>query len=130
MRALVVEDDFVSREVLRKHLAPFFDVNIVVNGEEAVSAFRMASEERRPYNLVVMDIMMPVLDGLSALKRIREFEAERDLDPVTVIMATALSDPKTVMQSFNGCAAAGYIVKPYDGEKIRDQLVRAGFIFE
>lgn len=128
MRVLVVEDDFISREVLRKHLAPFFEVNIVVNGEEAVAAVRMSHNDRKPYTLVIMDIMMPVLDGLSALKQIREFEKSREVEPVKVLMATALSDPKTVMKSFDECGAEGYIVKPYDGDKIHEQLVKIGLI--
>ncbi|GAB6178335.1 response regulator [Desulfobaculum senezii] len=131
MRALVVEDDFISREVLRKNLAPFFEINIVVNGEEAVSAFKIAHDEHRPYSLIIMDIMMPVLDGLSAVRQIRAYEEENGItEAARVIMATALSDPKTVMQSFDDCGVEGYIVKPYDGDKLRKELEKLGLMID
>jgi len=121
MRALIVEDEFLSRKVLRSFLLTLFEVDIVVNGREAVEAFKLAHEEKAPYDLVLMDIMMPEVDGIEALRKIREMEDRDHLRPrVKVIMTTALDDPQTVLKSFYDGEASGYIVKPVS----RDQLYK------
>lgn len=123
MRALIVEDEFLSREILKKILAPLFEVDIVVNGEEAIQAFKFAHAESNPYDLILLDIMMPVVDGLEALETIRALEKERGWSPpVKVIMTTALNDPKTVIRSFHDGLAEAYIVKPVDKDKLYEEL--------
>ena len=103
MRILVVEDDFGSRRMMQKLLESYGDVDIVVDGEEAVEAFRMAWEDSKPYKLIFMDIMMPKMDGHEALKRIRELEREmgvKSADEAKVIMTSVLEDPKNVIEAY------------------------------
>jgi two-component system chemotaxis response regulator CheY len=129
MRALIVEDEFLSRKVLKSFLMTLFEVEIVVNGREAVEAFRLAHTENQPYDLVLMDIMMPEVDGIEALKRIREMEAKDGLEPrAKVIMTTALDDPQTVMKSFYDGEASAYIVKPVVKEKLYKELEKLGLL--
>jgi len=59
VRCLIVEDDFISRKILRELLLPYFEVEIAVDGEEAVTAFKLAMEAKAPYDMICMDIMMP-----------------------------------------------------------------------
>ena len=123
MRALIVEDEFLSRKVLRSFLTTLFDVDIVVNGQEAINAFLLAHSEHSPYDLILMDIMMPEIDGIEALERIRDMEREKGLDkPVAVIMTTALDDPKTVIRSFHDGEASAYIVKPVNKDTLFEKL--------
>lgn len=129
MRALIVEDEFLSRKVLRSFLTTAFEVEVVVNGQEALDAFRLAHKEGKPYELILMDIMMPEVDGMEALEQIRDLE--RDLgvqSPVKVIMTTALDDPKTVIRSFHDGEASGYIVKPVDKDKLFGELEKLGLL--
>ncbi|MGE4557581.1 MAG: response regulator [Desulfovibrionaceae bacterium] len=128
MRVLVVEDEFLSRKVLKSFLAPFFDVDVVVNGVEAVEAFRLALADHHPYELVLMDIMMPEMNGIEALKAIRGIEQERGLQPAHCLMITALSDPKTVITSFHEGGASGYLVKPVDKRKLYSELEKLELI--
>ncbi|MFW5838177.1 MAG: response regulator [Desulfovibrionaceae bacterium] len=128
MRALVVEDEFLSRKVLKNFLSPFFEVDVVVNGVEAVEAYRLAIGEKRPFDLVLMDIMMPEMDGLEALKAIRAIEKEKGREPSPCLMITALSDPKTVITSFHDGAASGYLVKPVDKYKLYKELEKLELI--
>jgi two-component system chemotaxis response regulator CheY len=128
MKALIVEDEFTSREILKRLLLPLFEVDLAVNGQEALEAFALAHGKGEPYALVLMDIMMPVQDGLSALAAIRDMEAQRGLDPVPVIMTTALSDPKTVIRSFHDGVASGYLVKPIEREKLFAELIKLGLV--
>lgn len=131
MRALIAEDEFLSRKVLSAFLAPLFEVDVAVNGKEAVEAFALAHKEARPYDLILMDIMMPEMDGIQALTLIRAQEQEQKLKPpVRVVMATALDDPKTVIRSFHDGEASGYIVKPVRKEKLFEELKKLGFLTE
>ncbi len=117
MRALIVEDDFTSRKVLQKILAPYGQADIAVNGQEAVGAFTSSLEESRPYDVIFMDIMMPEMDGQEALRRIREIERERGCPPpeeVRVVMTTALDDPKNVVEAYYKGGATSYVPKPID----------------
>ncbi|GFM32621.1 response regulator [Desulfovibrio subterraneus] len=128
MRALVVEDEFISRIVLEKMLAPIFEVDVVVNGAEALEAFELAHSEERPYRLILMDIMMPVKNGLEALEVIRQREDDRTLPRAKVIMTTALADIKTVVRAFDSGQASAYIVKPIDKDKLFRELKTLGLI--
>jgi two-component system chemotaxis response regulator CheY len=129
MRMLVVEDDFGSRRLLQALLKPFGQTDVVVDGEEAVEAFRLAWEDNDPYGVVFLDIMMPKLDGQQALTGIREIEREIGIHPkdeVTVIMTTALEDPKNVIQAYKEGGATSYLVKPIDRAKLHAELDRLG----
>lgn len=128
MRALIVEDEFLSRKVLRSFLMALFEIDIVVNGREAVEAFRLAHSEGKPYDLILMDIMMPEVDGIEALKKIRTMEAEQDLERAKVIMTTALDDPQTVIKTFYDGEASAYIVKPVAKDKLYKELEKLGLL--
>jgi two-component system chemotaxis response regulator CheY len=129
MRALIVEDEFLSRKVLRSFLMTLFEVDIVVNGREAVEAFRMGHGEGRPYDLILMDIMMPEVDGIEALQKIRDLETKNGYRPrVKVIMTTALDDPRTVIRTFHDGEASAYIVKPVAKDKLYAELEKLGLL--
>lgn len=129
MRALIVEDEFLSRKVLRSFLMTLFEVDIVVNGREAVEAFKMGHAEKRPYDLILMDIMMPEVDGIEALQKIRSIEMENGYKPrAKVIMTTALDDPQTVLKTFYDGEASAYIVKPVAKDKLYAELEKLGLL--
>ncbi|MFZ5813190.1 MAG: response regulator [Thermodesulfobacteriota bacterium] len=131
MRVLVVEDDFTSRKVLQKILSPFGEVDIAVNGLEAVEAFESSLREKKPYDLICMDIMMPEMDGQEALKRIRTVEKAHDIRPadeVKVIMTTALDDPKNVVEAYYKGGATSYVPKPIDKHMLLHLLKNLGMI--
>lgn len=128
MRALVVEDEFISRMMLEKLLSSAFEVDAVVNGEEAKQAFDLAHESGKPYDLILLDIMMPLTNGLQALEYFRKMEAEKTLPKTKVIMTTALSDMKTVMRAFDEGQASAYIVKPINRDKLFKELEKIGLI--
>jgi len=127
MKALVVEDDFTSRLLLQKFLSPFGECHIAVDGNEAVDAFLLSRENKEPYDLICMDIMMPGLDGHGALKRIREIEETNDpTGPrVRIIMTTALGDKENVFSAFRE-QCDGYLPKPIYKEKLYAQLESFG----
>jgi two-component system chemotaxis response regulator CheY len=131
MRILIVEDDLASRRLLKTLLSKYGDCDIAVNGEEAVESFRLALEEGAPYDLICLDIMMPVMDGQQALQRIRSMEKERNIRfgrEVKVLMTTALDDVGNVNEAFFKGEATSYVVKPLDQGKIVHELQSMGLI--
>ena len=124
MKILLAEDDFVTRKFMTGFLSKYGECDVTVDGMEAVDAFMMALEDEEPYDLVCLDIMMPVMDGYQALMGIRNLEKERNVPPekqVKVIMATALNDEKNVKMAFElGCTV--YSRKPIDQEKFEQVL--------
>jgi two-component system chemotaxis response regulator CheY len=97
---------------------------------EALDAFAMALEEGDRYDLICLDIMMPILDGYQALKQIREMEHELkipDDKKVKIIMTTALSERRNVRKAFDlGCTA--YAGKPIDQRKFENILKKLELI--
>jgi len=131
MKCLIVEDDFISRRILKELLAPYFDCDIAVNGEEAVTSFNLAHEATYPYDLICMDIMMPEVDGNEALARIRAAEKLMGIPQsleVKVIMTTALDDPQTVIKSYYKGGATAYLVKPISKQKLLFEMRLLGLI--
>ncbi len=133
MRFLIVEDDFTSRKYFQKMLAPYGECDLAVNGQEAVEAFVQALSEDRPYDLITMDIMMPVMDGQEALKLIRQAERTRgikDAGETRVIMTTALDDPRNVVEAYYRGGATSYLTKPVDRSQFLSLLQNLGIISE
>ncbi len=125
LRVLVVEDDFTSRLLLQKLLAPYGEVHIAVNGKEAVSAFGGALEAGQPYDLVCLDIMMPEKDGHEALREMRALEESRNIPSTQgskIIMTTALEDVKNVAAAYDELCD-GYLVKPIEKAKLMALLL-------
>ena len=130
MKILLAEDDYVTRKFMTGFLSKYGECDVTVDGMEAVDAFMMALEDEEPYDLVCLDIMMPVMDGYQALMGIRNLEKERNIPEeiqVKIIMTTALNDEQNVKMAFDlGCTV--YSGKPIDQEKFEQVLVRFGLI--
>jgi two-component system chemotaxis response regulator CheY len=128
MKTLIVEDDFVSRTLLQAMLKERGPAHIAVNGREAVDAVAAALEAGEPYQLICLDIMMPEMDGQTALKGIRALEEKRGIfstDGVKILMTTALNDPRNVIAAFQGLCD-NYLVKPIDKAKLGEALKKMG----
>ncbi len=130
MRILIVEDDLVSRKFLSKFLSGYGEVDVVVDGIEALDAYLMSVKDNQPYDLICLDIMMPKVDGVKVLKAIRDYEKSKGVLPeqrVKVIMTTALQETQLVKQSFEiGCEA--YAAKPIDIDKFVEVMQKLELI--
>ncbi|MEU5670698.1 response regulator transcription factor [Micromonospora sp. NPDC047753] len=102
-RVLVVEDDFSIREVTALGLRRAgFRVDTAVDGRQALAAFRA-----HPVELIVLDIMLPGLDGLEVCREIRR------TSQVPILMLTARTDTIDVVVGLE-CGADDYLRKPFD----------------
>ncbi len=116
-RVLVAEDNPVNLEVARQYLLELgCRVDIVQNGKEAAAAC-----EKRRYDLVLMDCQMPVLDGLSATREIRDNERRSGSVPMPIVAVTANAyeeDRKACLE----CGMDDYLSKPFSPEQLSDML--------
>ncbi|KQV46633.1 MULTISPECIES: hybrid sensor histidine kinase/response regulator [unclassified Duganella] len=119
-RALLAEDNPVNVEVASAMLRGLgMEVACAANGEEALAAVRAGD-----YDLVLMDCMMPVMDGMAATAEIRRLEQQRGrtrTTPIVAITANALQGDR------ERCLAAGmddYISKPFSQQALADTLGR------
>jgi len=133
MHTLIVEDDFCSRQILQEVLAPYGRCDIAINGQQAVDSFRLAWGGLNPYDLICMDILLPVLNGHQALCQIRQIEKELGIScakKAKVIMATGLSDSEQVVDAIYKGGASSYFVKPIQIEAFLKELKALGLIAE
>jgi CheY-like chemotaxis protein len=113
-KVLIAEDDDASRELLIEVLDMCgFDVCAVRNGQEALDQF----ESYLP-DLVVLDIQMPVLDGIRALRQLRRLDRGAHL-PVIALTAFAMAGERErfLAEGFDGCLA-----KPFSATSLRQEL--------
>jgi len=109
---LVVEDDDVNREIIYEFLT-FGEVNIdlAADGLEAVECVR-----NKQYDIIIMDLMMPKLDGLSATRAIRALGANNSAD-VPIIAATA-RDPIIELAHWQAAGITDYVHKPFSEDDL------------
>ena len=130
MKILLAEDDFSTRKYMMDFLARYGACDVVVDGMEAIDAYLMALDEDDPYDLICLDVMMPLMDGYQVLQNIRSMEQDRGIvedERVKIIMTTALNDNENVEMAFDlGCTA--YSGKPLDQDKFELALKKIGLI--
>lgn len=116
-KALLVEDNEINAEIAKLQLSSMgFDVDWVENGAVAVDCFT-ASEEGH-YQLVVMDLMMPVMDGIEATAAIRHLErSDATKVPIIAVTATAFSEDRE--QAINS-GVTSFVTKPYNKQALRE----------
>lgn len=125
MKILIADDDHINGKVLEKMTATYGSRDLAMNGQEAVDRFLQAHAAQKPYDLILMDIMMPEVDGLHAVRIIREKEQEMNIAQtrrVKIIMTTALSDPRTVIKALYESDANSYLTKPVTATALADEL--------
>ena len=131
MKTLIVEDDFLARALLTTLLSEYGECHIAVNGKEALEALEQAFDANDAYDLVCLDIKMPVMDGQQTLTELRKMEEERLIplaDVTKVIMVTAVDDTKNMMQAIRQGHCEAYLTKPLDKAKLIDHLKKLGLI--
>jgi signal transduction histidine kinase/ActR/RegA family two-component response regulator len=112
-KILLVEDNLINQKVSLQSLRGMgFEVDLAVNGKEAIEKFK-----QNLYDLILMDIQMPVMDGITATRKIRQLEQDLKTEkPVQIIAITANS----LKDDRQKCLEAGmneYISKPFNLEK-------------
>jgi two-component system response regulator DctR len=116
IRVVLIEDDPMVQEVNRmfvERVEGFQVVGMAASGAEGIKLV----EKLQP-DLVLLDIFMPVLDGIETIRKLRSAQA-----PVDVIVVTAARETDTVRTMMRS-GAIDYIIKPFKFERVRDTLER------
>jgi len=115
---LLVEDNFVNQKVAVRFLERLgCTVEVAGHGAEGVAAC-----QQRHFDIVLMDLQMPVMDGMTATRKIREWETTGHI-PIIALTANAMTGDREL------CEAAGmdgYLTKPIEVERLRNILAKYG----
>jgi two-component system chemotaxis response regulator CheY len=129
LRILVVDDSASARSLVSSYLAPFGELDQASNGREALELYDGAFSEHRPYDLVVMDLMMPEMDGFTAMQAIRRRENERGLSEdarTKIVTLSSRSEPEPMLTAQLECGADMFITKPFEKEVLMEAVVNLG----
>lgn len=114
---LIVEDTEHIRKLVKAILKnENIDIEEAVTGEEALNKIQQGNK----YELILMDIMLPKIDGINTTKKIRE------ITETPIIFLTALSDEKSQITAYEA-GADGYITKPFSKEILKSIVIRYVF---
>jgi PAS domain S-box-containing protein len=122
LSVLVAEDNEINALLMRSLLTRLGHHTVITtNGEAALESWLAAKSAGAPYDLVLMDIQMPQLDGIETTKRIRAREADQPGRPTPILALTA----NTLVEDRYACFEAGmdgFLVKPLDRDKLTEAL--------
>jgi two-component system chemotaxis response regulator CheY len=122
MKSLVAEDDASSQTLLKKFLSRYGACEIAADGGKAVEMAGVAMRNCMAYDLICMDLRMPVMNGDEAMREIRKQEAAAGVaKPALIIVTTAHHDTDSIAGALlSRCNA--YLVKPIDLAKLKAEL--------
>lgn len=116
IRILAVDDNVVNLATIEQELQDKYEVIPVSSGRRALKVVR-----QEKVDLILLDIQMPIMDGIETLKQIR---GQENGTTVPVIMLTAKHDRATVLEGAK-LGIMDYILKPFDGEDLHQRIERA-----
>lgn len=123
-RFLVVDDDRILAQLTLKTLQDYGEVETASDGAEGLKAYQAAFDAGRPFDVVILDIEMPEVDGHGVLRAIRDYEESHGvhgLDRCIVYMNTSNDDLTKVKASFK-LQADRYFIKPLSTEQMKKKL--------
>jgi two-component system, chemotaxis family, chemotaxis protein CheY len=111
-KILLVEDNAENRELMAEILRDVADCEFAITGKEAIRAYNRALKNRRPYNLILLDLELPEMSGLSILEKIRTGESRAGIrlgEGIPVIVVTG--HQRRFLEAYDqGCD--DYVLKP------------------
>ena len=118
LRVLLAEDNHVNQKVVTEILVRAgHSVDVAANGVEAVEAVNA-----QPYDIVLMDVQMPEMDGVRATRRIREAGGKRSGIAIVALTATAMKGDR---EKYLAAGMNAYVSKPVAPEKLLEAMARA-----
>jgi CheY-like chemotaxis protein len=120
VRVLAAEDNLVNQKVLKAIVEPMdVELTLVGDGRAAVDAWRTGA-----FDVILMDIQMPVMDGITAAKAIRSAEQadRRARTPILALTANALVHQ---VEEYLAAGMDGHVAKPIEISKLYDAMNRA-----
>jgi two-component system chemotaxis response regulator CheY len=120
-KILIAEDTPTWVIIIKKYLKSKCKIDIADTGIDALIKFKNAREAGTPYNLIFLDMLMPVMNGDEVLKAIRKYEKDNNCKQCKVIMVSAVDKSAQVLEAFKN-EANGYIFKHSTMNKFSAEL--------
>ncbi|USD63740.1 response regulator [Vibrio sp. SCSIO 43140] len=121
IRVLLVEDNLVNQKVATLHLKKIgCEFDVANHGQEAVELY----EKNQNYTFVLMDCMMPVMDGFEATEKIRQLETKLRIARTPIIALTASVVDDDIQKCFDS-GMDDYVPKPFKAEILKEKIVSA-----
>lgn len=120
MKTLIIDDGIAHSGIAEKLMIAYGECDIANTGEKGLEKYRAAFLEQTPYDLILLDIVLPGINGHEVINEIRRFEEMHQQfgsAKVKIVMMSAREDNKTIMQSFRE-QCEGYIIKPITRKKV------------
>ena len=132
MRVLVIDDDESTRKLLKSMVAKMGDCETADSGKAALSAFKKAWQDWRPFDLIFLDILMPEMNGSQVLIKIRELERKKGIPDklrAKIVMVSGVSQKEMVMACLrDGCD--DFMVKPLETRQVMNKIKHFGLLPE
>lgn len=131
LKILLVDDSKSAQQKICSIMSRYGECDQAYNGQEAVEMFTASLKMDSAYDLIVMDIVMPKMDGLEAVKEIRRIQKSEDVPEdqgAKIIMLTSKADPGHMMKAHFEVGVATYITKPFEERTLIEALTNLGLI--
>ena len=120
---LIADDLLNNRKMLVDILKLYGQCDTVSDGLEAINAFEAGLTDGSPYDLILLDIVMPGVNGQETLKEIRRIERRHQVSKeAIIIMVSAVDSPQNVLKAFYHGGCNDYIVKPFKKDDLTEKL--------
>lgn len=129
LKILIIEDEEISANLLKVYSEKFGFSHLAGTFQKGIELFEEALEQKDPYNLIFLDMLLPDGDGHDALNRIRRIEDAYEIDcfdRTRVIICSVVEDLDSVMATFRE-QADGYLIKPAKKEMIEQRIKKVVF---
>ncbi len=129
MKILIADDEANNRILMQQYLDSWGSCDLVYDGTEAVEAFEMASSEGQPYDLICMDLFMPIMNGDKALQAIRAQEASQGipLEYRTFVLIITGQEPTKEHDEWANNECTKLLIKPINRHQLYTTLQANGF---
>lgn len=129
MKALIVDDCMIARELLMVALERYARADQAEDGSQAIRMVEQALQQDTPYDLICLDLTMPGINGHETLREIRAREDQ--LAPgsrATVFMITASSSPDDMMEALLSGSCDDFLTKPVMNRTLMELLQKHGLV--
>lgn len=133
LKTLIIDDHPASISLLKNMLSDHCECFVATNGHKGIELFESAQGEGAPFEVVLLDIIMPGINGIETLKKIRKielsnqgvqlFHSRAGVGLSRIIMQTSSEDPKDFLSSYLEGKCNGFINKPYSKDEIIEKVL-------
>ncbi|MBF0294796.1 MAG: response regulator [Magnetococcales bacterium] len=131
MNILIVDDNPINRKMLWEYLKGYGACDMAGDGLEAVEQFEAELTTGNAYDLVLLDLMMPRMNGQNALRRIRAIERQYRIgarEQAVVIIVTGAGSPEELLKTTDTDHKTGILKKPVRMPELMGMLKRHGLV--